>query len=117
MSPAGYEGAGASTCVTGDRSRSPGRRTGKYRDSEKLQPLVGEIGWSHNLIIMSRCKDPPERALIGRVEEFLRAMGGLFAFVGSLLPGELRGELPGPEEIARLLEGGMKGRLVERVIV
>ncbi len=117
MSPAGYEGSGAFTCVTGDPSRSPGRLTGKYRDSEKLQPPVGEIGWSHNLIIMSRCKDPPERALIGRVEEFLRAMGGLFAFVGCQLPGELRGELTGPEESARLLEGGMKGRLVERVIV
>ncbi|NVO66796.1 hypothetical protein [Methanofollis tationis] len=105
MSPADYEGSGAFTCVTGDRSHSPGRRTGKYRDSEKLQPPVGETGWSHNLIIMSRRKDPPERSLIGRVEEFLRAMGGLFAFVGSQLPGELRGELPGPEEISRLLEG------------
>ena len=129
----------------------------EYRDDEKLQPLVGEIGWSHNLVIMSRCKDPLERefyirmarkfgwsrnvlvhqienqsyektllgqtnfdraltpalqaqaklavrdeytfdflelgeehserelerALIGRVEDFLRAMGGVFAFVGS----------------------------------
>jgi predicted nuclease of restriction endonuclease-like (RecB) superfamily len=129
----------------------------EYHDNEKLQPLVGEISWSHNLVIMSRCKDPLERefyirmtrkfgwsrsvlvhqienqsyektllgqtnfdkaltpelraqaklavrdeytfdflelgeehserelerALIGRVEDFLRAMGGLFAFVGS----------------------------------
>jgi predicted nuclease of restriction endonuclease-like (RecB) superfamily len=129
----------------------------EYRSSEKLQPLVGEISWSHNLIIMSRCKDSLERefyirmarkfgwsknvlihqiesqsyektllgqtnfdralapelraqaslavkdeytfdflelgvehseralerALIGRIEHFLRAMGGLFAFVGS----------------------------------
>ncbi len=129
----------------------------EYHDDEKLQPLVGEISWSNNLVIMSRCKDPQERefylrmtrkfgwsrsvlvhqienqsyektllgqtnfdqaltpelqaqarlavrdeytfdflelsaehserelerALIGRVEEFLRAMGGVFAFVGS----------------------------------
>lgn len=129
----------------------------EYHDNEKLQPLVGEISWSHNLVIMSRCKDPLERefyirmtrkfgwsrsvlvhqienrsyektllgqtnfdkaltpelraqaklavrdeytfdflelgeehserelerALIGRVEDFLRAMGGLFSFVGS----------------------------------
>ncbi|MDD4469633.1 MAG: DUF1016 N-terminal domain-containing protein, partial [Methanoculleus sp.] len=33
----------------------------EYHDNEKLQPLVGEISWSHNLVIMSRCKDPLER--------------------------------------------------------
>jgi predicted nuclease of restriction endonuclease-like (RecB) superfamily len=32
-----------------------------YHNKEKLQPLVGEIGWSHNLLIMSRCKDDLER--------------------------------------------------------
>jgi predicted nuclease of restriction endonuclease-like (RecB) superfamily len=129
----------------------------EYREDEKLQPLVGEISWSKNLIIMARSKDPLERefyirmtrkfgwsknvlihqienqsyektllgqtnfdktltadqrtqaklavrdeytfdfiemgeehserelerALIARIEDFLRAMGGLFAFVGS----------------------------------
>ena len=129
----------------------------EYHDNEKLQPLVGEISWSKNLIIMARRKDPLERefyirmtrkfgwsknvlihqienqsyeksllgqtnfdktltpgqraqaklavkdeytfdflemgeehserelerALIARIENFLRAMGGLFAFVGS----------------------------------
>ena len=129
----------------------------EYHENEKLQPLVGEIGWSHNLIILQRCKDTLERefylrmtrkfgwsksvlvhqienqsyektllgqtnfdrtltpelraqaklavkdeytfdfldlgaehserelerALIARVEDFLRAMGGLFAFIGS----------------------------------
>jgi predicted nuclease of restriction endonuclease-like (RecB) superfamily len=128
-----------------------------YRDLPKLQPLVAIIGWSHNLIILTRCSDPLERefyirmtrkfgwsknvlihqidnqsyektllnqtnfdravtpairaqaklavkdeylfdflelgeehaerelerALIARIEDFLRAMGGLFAFVGS----------------------------------
>jgi predicted nuclease of restriction endonuclease-like (RecB) superfamily len=32
-----------------------------YRDNQKLQPLVGEIGWSHNIIIMSKCKDDLQR--------------------------------------------------------
>ena len=26
-----------------------------YRDAEKLAPLVREIGWSHNLVILERC--------------------------------------------------------------
>ncbi len=129
----------------------------EYQDNEKLQPLVGEIGWTHNVIIFQRCKDSLERefylrmthkmgwsksilihqienqsyeksltgqnnfdealapelqaqaklavrdeytfdfmelgeqhserelerGLISRIEEFLRAMGGVFAFVGS----------------------------------
>src|ERR1700722_5043185 len=29
----------------------------EYQGDEKLQPLVGEIGWSHNLVIMDKCKD------------------------------------------------------------
>jgi predicted nuclease of restriction endonuclease-like (RecB) superfamily len=128
-----------------------------YCENEKLQPMVAEIGWSHNLIIFEKCKDVLERefyirmtrkfgwtkrvlihrienkdyertllsqtnfnqtvseehknqaklavkdeylfdflelgdeyserqletALIGKVEHFLREMGGMFAFVGS----------------------------------
>ena len=128
-----------------------------YRGAEKLAPLVREIGWSHNLIILERCKNAQERefylrmtrrfgwsknvlahqidnqsyeksllgqtnfnktltpalraqaklavkdeyvfdflelgeqhserelerALITRIEDFLRAMGGMFAFMGS----------------------------------
>ena len=33
----------------------------EYHGNEKLQPLVGEIAWSHNLVIMNKCKDPLER--------------------------------------------------------
>ena len=128
-----------------------------YREREKVQPIVAQIGWSHNLIILQKCKDALQRefyirmtrkfgwtknvlvhqienqtyektllnqttfdhnmpaqtskqaklsvkdeytfdflelaeehserelqrALIGRIEHFLREMGGLFAFVGS----------------------------------
>ncbi len=33
----------------------------EYKDDSKLQPLVGEISWVKNLLIMSRCKDALER--------------------------------------------------------
>ena len=32
-----------------------------YREKEKLQPLVAEIAWTHNLIIMEKCKDDLQR--------------------------------------------------------
>lgn len=32
-----------------------------YRSSQKLQPLVAEIGWSHNRTIFEKCKDDLER--------------------------------------------------------
>lgn len=128
-----------------------------YRDNSKVQPLVAQVGWAHNLVILQSCVDvlerefylratrkfgwsknvlihqidnqsyqksllgqtnfdkaltpalrrqahlavkdeytfdflglgeqhserELERALITRVEDFLRAMGGMFAFMGS----------------------------------
>jgi len=39
----------------------------EYAENEKLQPLVREISWSKNLLVMSRCKDDLER------EFYLRA--------------------------------------------
>jgi predicted nuclease of restriction endonuclease-like (RecB) superfamily len=32
-----------------------------YSVQEKLAPLVREIAWTHNLVILQRCKDPLER--------------------------------------------------------
>lgn len=32
-----------------------------YRDNARVQPLVAQIGWTHNLVIFQRCKDPQER--------------------------------------------------------
>jgi len=129
----------------------------EYHNKPKLQPLVGEISWSKNIVVMARCKDDLERefyirmtrkfgwsknvlihqienqsyektllgqtnfdkalpadrrvqarlavkdeyifdflelgeehverelerSLIGRIEHFLREMGGRFAFIGS----------------------------------
>jgi len=137
-----------------------------YRAAAKLAPLVREIAWAHNLLILSRCKDMQERefylrmarkfgwsknilahhidsqsyeksllgqtnfdqsltpalraqakfavkdeytfgflelgephserelerALISRIEDFLRAMGGMFAFMGSQYRLEVEGE-------------------------
>jgi predicted nuclease of restriction endonuclease-like (RecB) superfamily len=145
----------------------------EYSGHEKLQPLVGEIAWAHNLVIMSKCKDSLERefyirmtrkfgwsknvlihqidnqsyeksllgqtnfdqvltpelraqaklavkdeytfdflelgeehserelerALIARIEDFLRAMGGMFAFMGS----QYRLEVDGKEFFIDLL--------------
>jgi len=31
-----------------------------YAKNEKLQPMVAEFGWAHNLIIMEKCKDEME---------------------------------------------------------
>jgi len=144
-----------------------------YRDRPKVQPLVAQIAWSHNLAIFQRCADPLERefyirmtrkfgwsknvlihqienqsyekslsgqanfdkalppelraqaklavrdeytfdflelgerhserelerALISRIEDFLRAMGGVFAFVGS----QFRMEIEGKEYFIDLL--------------
>ena len=33
----------------------------EYKNNLKLQPIVGEIGWTHNIKIMEKCKDNLER--------------------------------------------------------
>ena len=38
-----------------------------YASSEKLAPLVREIAWSHNLVILERCTDPLERKFYVRM--------------------------------------------------
>lgn len=144
-----------------------------YKGQPKVQPLVAQIAWTHNLVVLQRCKDnlerefyirmtkkfgwsknvlihqienqsyekallgqtnfdraltpklraqaklavkdeysfdflemgaehserELERALIARIEDFLRAMGGLFAFVGS----QFRLEVDGKEYFIDLL--------------
>jgi len=144
-----------------------------YRNDKRVQPLVAQIGWTHNLVILQRCKDPLERefyirmtskfgwsknvlihqignqsyeksllgqtnfdqaltpelrtqaklavkdeytfdflelgeehserelerALIARIEDFLRAMGGMFTFMGS----QYRLEVDGKEFFIDLL--------------
>ncbi len=38
-----------------------------YQENKKLQPLVAEIGWSHNLVIFEKCKDELEREFYVRM--------------------------------------------------
>lgn len=38
-----------------------------YYTKEKLTPLVAEIGWTHNLVILEKCKDDLERELYIRM--------------------------------------------------
>ena len=33
----------------------------EIQQHEKLQPLVGEISWTKNILILTKCKDPMER--------------------------------------------------------
>ena len=131
-----------------------------YRDMPKVQPLVAQIGWTHNLTILQRCKDPLERefyirmtrkfgwsrnVLIHQIENqsYEKSLLGQTNFNKALtpeqraqaslavrdeyaveyalheaskpigvaryrmvkrLPKELRGQLPSPAEIAKLLE-------------
>jgi predicted nuclease of restriction endonuclease-like (RecB) superfamily len=43
----------------------------EYKDNAKLQPMVGEISWSHNIVIMSKCKDDLERIFyMGMTKKF-----------------------------------------------
>lgn len=39
-----------------------------YHENPKLQPMVAEIGWTHNLIIMEKCKDELEREFYIRMK-------------------------------------------------
>jgi hypothetical protein len=33
----------------------------RYRSSVEVQQLVAQIGWSHNIVILQRCKDSNKR--------------------------------------------------------
>ncbi|GAI44158.1 unnamed protein product [marine sediment metagenome] len=43
-----------------------------YRDLPKVQPLVAQIGCTHDLIILRRCKEPLESELEGLNTEALK---------------------------------------------
>jgi predicted nuclease of restriction endonuclease-like (RecB) superfamily len=54
-----------------------------YRSNEKLTPLVSEIGWPHNLIILQKCKDDLER-------EFYIRMARKFGWTKNVLVHQIR---------------------------
>lgn len=56
----------------------------EYKDKQNLQPLVGEIGWSHNMLIMSKCKDYLER-------EFYIRMVRKFGWTKDILRNQIEG--------------------------
>ena len=39
----------------------------EYKDNKKLQPLVAEISWTHNVVLMEKCKDLLQREFYIRV--------------------------------------------------
>ena len=73
-----------------------------YVGKEKLASMVREISWTKNILIFEKCKDDLERALISKVEIFLREMGDMFTFAGkmqfylALLDDKLRLECENP---------------------
>ena len=95
----------------------------EYSQKPKLQPLVREISWAKNLVILARCKDDLElavkdhytfdfggvaeqhsereleEALVRNLRSFLAEMGGAFTFVGN----QYRLEVDGKEYFIDLL--------------
>jgi predicted nuclease of restriction endonuclease-like (RecB) superfamily len=53
-----------------------------YYQNEILQPMVAEIGWSHNIYIFERCKDDLEREFYIRWTKSLVGQN-LFCFIKS----------------------------------
>lgn len=56
-----------------------------YKDRPNLQPLVGEIGWSHNLIILSKSADDLER-------EFYLRMAHRFGWTKNVLTHQMENQ-------------------------
>jgi len=72
-----------------------------YSENEKLQPLVAEIGWMHNLLTHQiENKTNAEYAL----RESTKPIGVASYRVVSTLPEELREQLPAPNQVSKLLE-------------
>ena len=57
----------------------------QYNENEKLAPMVREIGWSHNIIILEKCKDDLER-------EFYIKMTKKYGWTKSVLAHQVEGK-------------------------
>jgi predicted nuclease of restriction endonuclease-like (RecB) superfamily len=57
----------------------------EYKDNTKLPPLVAEIGWTHNYIILEKCKDNLER-------EFYIQMTRKFGWTKNVLIHQIEGQ-------------------------
>ena len=56
-----------------------------YRESKKLAPLVREIGWSHNIVVLEKCKDDLER-------EFYIRMTKKYGWTKNILIHQIEGQ-------------------------
>ena len=57
----------------------------EYYQDIKLQPLIGEISWSHNISIMDKCKDKHER-------EFYMTMSKKYGWTRNVLINQMEGK-------------------------
>lgn len=57
----------------------------EYKDHEKLQPMVGEISWSKNVVIFQKCKDDLQK-------EFYLIMTKKFGWTKNLLINQIAGK-------------------------
>ena len=57
----------------------------RYKDNVKLQPMVAEISWSHNIVILEKCKDDNERL-------FYMAMTTKYGWAKSMLIHHIEGK-------------------------
>jgi predicted nuclease of restriction endonuclease-like (RecB) superfamily len=60
----------------------------EYSNNLKLAPMVREIGWAHNVIIIEKCKDDPEKA-------FYINMTKKFGWTKNVLKGHFDPDLSG----------------------
>lgn len=56
-----------------------------YAKNEKLQPMVAEIGWTHNMVILTKCKDDLER-------EFYIRMTRKYGWTKNVLTHQIEGQ-------------------------
>jgi predicted nuclease of restriction endonuclease-like (RecB) superfamily len=83
-----------------------------YKEDRKLQPLVAEISWTKNVIIMERCKDDVRREFYIKItkkfgwkiveyalKDTKKPIGVSTYKMTEKLPCELKKYLPSPEEM------------------
>jgi len=70
-----------------------------YHKNEKLAPLVREISWTKNVIIMERCKDKSRTIVEYALKDTKKPIGVSTYKLTEKLPRELKKYLPSPEEM------------------
>lgn len=74
-----------------------------YQKNEKLAPLVREISWTKNIIILERCKDKSRTIVEYALKDTKKPIGVSTYRLTEKLPRDLKKYLPSPEEmIARI---------------